>query len=475
MSYRYGDRKQIGLFPKCMDDYVSQDDPVRAYDAIVDSMDFDQLGIELNEDKIGNPQYDPKAMLKLLVYGYSYGWKSARKLERALHHNVSFMWLVGGLKPDFKTISESRRNNKNPLTKVLKQCARICMDLDLIEGNILFVDGSKFRANASIKNTWDKKKCERALEKIDERIESLLTECEATDEREEGLGSLIKMKEELKDENVLKSKIEKILEEIKAKGDKPHNTVDPECTRVNSVHGTNAGYNAQIVVDDKNGLIVNSDVVSENNDLNQFTNQIEQVNETLGKKCKTASADSGYSSTDDLEKIDDQKINVIVPSQRQVSKKKLKPFDKANFKYDKENNCYICPEGNVLRYSGFNKRKKHKDYLITDKFICRKCPNFGECTKSKSGRKIIRLRNEQLREKFESQYNEPESQEIYKRRMQKVELPFGHFKRNLKVSAFRLKGIEGTKAEMSLLSSCFNISRMITIFGVTGLIEKLNS
>jgi len=90
MSYRHGNREQIGLFPPSIEEYVKEDDPVRAYDAIVESFDFSALGIELDSDKVGCPQYDPKAMLKLLVYGYSYGVRSSRKLERAVYHNVSF-------------------------------------------------------------------------------------------------------------------------------------------------------------------------------------------------------------------------------------------------------------------------------------------------------------------------------------------------------------------------------------------------
>jgi len=317
----------MGIFPQCIEDYVKADDPVRAYDVIVESLDFSELGIELDSDKVGCPQYDPKAMLKLLVYGYSYGIRSSRKLERATYHNVSFMWLMGGLKPDHKTIAEFRRRNKKFLKKVLKQCARLCIKLDLIAGNTLFVDGSKIRANASIKNTWDKKKCEKYLKKIDKRIEAILSECDAVDDREEGEPSLVEMKEELKDKEELKSEVEKTLKELEEKEEKSINTTDSECTRIKSVHGTHAGYNAQAVVDEKHGLIVNSDVGSENNDLSQFANQIDQANNTLGKKCETACADSGYADTDELEKIDKEEIKVIVPSQRQASKKEPKPFN----------------------------------------------------------------------------------------------------------------------------------------------------
>ena len=95
MAYRYGHRYQIKLLPQSIEQYVAEDDPVRAYDAFVEALDFNELGIDINPNKVGNSTYDPKAMLKLLVYGYSYGIKSSRKLERETHHNLSFIWLRG--------------------------------------------------------------------------------------------------------------------------------------------------------------------------------------------------------------------------------------------------------------------------------------------------------------------------------------------------------------------------------------------
>ena len=146
MAYRIGNREQVMLLPPTIEDYVGEDDPVRAYDAFVEALNLEQLGIENEEVKVGNSAYDPKTMLKILVYGYSYGWRSSRKLERALHHNLSFIWLTGGMKPDHKTIAKFRRDNLAALKKVLRQCVRLCIDLKLIEGNTLFIDGSKIRA-----------------------------------------------------------------------------------------------------------------------------------------------------------------------------------------------------------------------------------------------------------------------------------------------------------------------------------------
>jgi len=471
MAYRHGNRGQMEFLPPSIEDYVSQDNPVRAYDAFVEALNFNELGIVLDEDKVGNSEYFPKAMLNLLVFGYSYGFRSSRKLERATHDNLSFVWLMGGLKPDHKTIAEFRRKNKSVLKNILKQCARLCIRLDLIAGNTLFTDGTKIRANASIKNTWTKEKCERCLKHIDEHIKSILNECDAVDEEEQQQGSLVKMKETLGEKETLKSKVQKILKELEAEQKKAINTTDPECTRINSLQGSHAGYNAQTVVDEKHGLIVSSDIVSKNNDLEQFAEQINQANETLEKKCETACADSGYANTTELEKIDKQGIKVVVPSQRQASKKEPGEFDKERFCYDSENDCYICPEEHQLPYSYFDQHKQYKVYTISDREICFNCRYFGTCTKSKDGRKVTRLINEETRLKLEARYEQPESQDIYKLRQQKVELPFGHIKRNLNVQSFLLRGLDGAKAEMSLLASCFNISRMITILGVPALVR----
>jgi len=471
MAYRYGNREQMALFPQVIEDYVAEDDPVRAYDAFVEALDFNRLEIVLDENKVGNPEYNPKAMLKLLIYGPSYGIRSSRKLERATYHNLSFIWLMGGLKPDHKTISTFRKDNRCVLKNVLKQCAQMCFKLDLIAGNSLFVDGTKIRANASIKNTWTKEKGREYLKKIDQRVEAILNECEAIDNQEQNQPSLVKLNKEIKDKQTLKAKVQAIITELKQDNIKSVNTIDKECTRINSIHGSHAGYNAQTVVDEKHGLIVNADVVSENNDVNQFANQIKQANETLGKKCSTACADSGYANTEELKQIDGQNIKVIVPSQRQASKKEPKEFDKERFNYNSEKDCYICPQGHKLTYESND--GKTKRYKITKSSICQQCNCFGKCTKSPGGRQINRLVDEETRLKLEAQYLQPESQVIYKLRKQKVELPFGHIKRNLGVKDFLLRGIDGVKAEMSVLATCFNVARMISIFGVAGLIKEL--
>jgi transposase len=460
------------MLPPTIEEYVGEDDPVRAYDAFVEALNLEQLGIEDEEVKVGNSAYDPKAMLKILVYGYSYGWRSSRKLERALHHNLSFIWLTGGLKPDHKTIAKFRRDNRAALKKVLKQCVRLCIDLKLIEGNTLFIDGSKIRANASINHTWTEEKCRKVLERTDKRIEDILKECEQADNSESG--THIRLSEELKDKGVLKEKVKGIVEKIKEEERTQLNAVDEDCIKVRGRQGTHAGYNAQIAVDEKHGLIVNSDVVNESNDTKQFSEQVRQANEVLGRKCKTACADAGYANTGNLKEAVEEGIEVIVPNQKQaLHKHEDALFGKDKFIYDKENNQYLCPEGKVLKYSHYSETKGHYLYRIKGPSNCLRCKHYGKCTNNMRGRAIIRLKDEHVKEELEALYISDKGQAIYKKRKEKVELPFGHIKSNLKAGAFLLRGLKGVNAEMAILSTCFNISRMLTILGMPRIMAAL--
>jgi transposase len=473
MALRQGNREQMQMLPSCVEEYVSEDAPVRVYDAFLDTLDLGGLGIKCDPAKEGNPSYDPRAMIKLLVYGYSYGVRSSRKLEREVNYNLSFIWLMGGLKPDFKTIAEFRRKNKEAIKISLKECVRLCIRLGLIDGNILFVDGSKMRANASIENSWTIEKAEKALPKLDKKIELLMDEVEAIDKAEEGQSSLVRVRKDLEKAQARKEQIKHVVEELRRDNRKSLNTVDRECMVVHSRQGSHAGHNAQVVVDDKHGLIVSTDAVETNNDLGQFSGQIEKANLEMGKKCRVGVADSGYARMSDLAKAVNDELQVIVPSQRIASKRAMGDFDKRNFVYDPGNDCYTCKQGHMLIPGGRTRKKDGIRYRITNKELCLGCQNYSKCTKAKRGRVIERLDDEALREQMEKTFALSENQAIYKRRKEKIELVFGHIKRNLGAGYFLLRGREGVRAEMSLLSICFNLRRMITLLGIAGLIQKL--
>ncbi|MFH1541629.1 MAG: IS1182 family transposase [bacterium] len=476
MAYKCGNRTQTTFLPSTIEDYVSKQDPVRVYDAFVDSLDLRALGIPL-DPKAGADEYFPRTMLKLLVYGYSYGIRSSRKLERACHHNLSFQWLMGGEMPDYRTIARFRGKYKEAIGKLLKQCVRLCIKLDLVEGNTLFTDGSKFRANASINNHWTKERCERRLEKIDKQIDQLLEDAEQLDSREDKETSMVKLNKEIESKEQLIKKIKETLNTLEETKQKSTNSTDPDCVKSSGRQGKHASYNVQSTVDNKHGLIVQAEAVSHSNDFNQLHRQITEATKTLEKKPENVCADAGYASTQDLKKIDSD-IKVVVPSTKQSQKEKgqdpLKDFDKEKFSYDKEKDEYVCPEGKRLSYQGLACKESLKKEYRASKKDCNQCPNYGVCTTSKSGRRIKRLDDEEIKEQLETIYSSPEGQRVYKSRKEKVELPFGHMKRNLGAGQFMLRGRPKVNAEVSILSTCFNIARMMHILSVPRLILELN-
>jgi transposase len=474
MAYRHGnDRSQMMVLPPKVDLFVSQQNPVRAYDAFVNALDFKEIGIDLNDHKVGNSEYDPRSMLKLLLFGYSYGVKSSRKLEREVHNNLSFIWLMKQLKPDHKTIAEFRRKNKTALKKAFTLCAKVCLNLGLIEGNVLFVDGTKIRANAGIANLHKEDWYKKQQDEIEERIRSLLDECERTDNDESACGSLVNMPEGLEKAEKLKESIEKILKEFKdkpeqTKTDGKINSVDPESVLTKGRQGTHCGYNVQNVVDDKNGLIVHTEVVSESNDLHQLAPQILKAEAELGHKCQVACGDAGYSNATQIAKLESPERIVVVPSKAQASGKEVSPFEKRSFAYDAVTDCYLCPEGHRLIFRRLKEKEQQKEYRIENRSDCRKCPNFGQCTESKQGRTITRHLLEETVEKVALRFKDPEIRKIYDRRKARIEHTFGFIKKVLGFGQFNLRGREGAGAEASIVATCFNITRMITILGGVG-------
>lgn len=468
MNSRTPNRFQRSLLPPAVEDYVLSNDPVRFYDAFVESLNLEELGIVTSQNKLGTPEYDPKTMIKILLYSYSYGFRSCRKIERALHHNLSFRWLAGDIKPNFRTIARFRKENADVITQFLKKTGRVCLKLNLIEGNVLFADGTKIRANASIDQSFTAEKLEKKLAALDKKIDDLMQKIETIDEIEATKSSLVEMHKELGTKEKLKEKISQALADINKSGKKRINLTDKDSLNFKSRQGAHAGYNAQVVTDEKHGLIVHAQTAEQNTDIGLLNEVIEQANQNLGEKhdCQTACADSGYYKVDDLKALGDKGIEVIVPSQRQACHQpQPKSFTKEAFIYDEKSNTYTCPAGHQLDRIHYQASKKADVYRIKGKSPCPECIFFGQCTSSPQGRTINRMKNEVYKQQCTAVYASPAGQRTYKRRKEVAELPFGYIKRTLNGGHFLVKGVKAVNAELSLMASCFNIRRLITILG----------
>ena len=175
------DREQVTLFPARLDEYVAEDNPVRAVDAFVDGIDLDGLGFHVQPLDIGRAGYHPQMMLKLYIYGNLNRVPSSRRLERECQRNIEVIWLTGQLAPDFKTIADFRKDNGPAIRKACREFIVLCRKLDLLSMASVAIDGSKFKAvNARDKN-FTEAKMKRRLERIDESIARYLSQLETAD------------------------------------------------------------------------------------------------------------------------------------------------------------------------------------------------------------------------------------------------------------------------------------------------------
>ena len=148
MSHIAGhDRSQTLLLPESVDDYVGPENPVRFIDAFVDGLDLTAAGfVRVMPSGTGRPGYALKDLLKLYVYGYLNRVRSSRRLEAAAHRNIEVIWLLRHLKPDFKTIADFRRDNRQAFRPIFRQFVLLCRQLDLFGRELLAVDGTRIKA-----------------------------------------------------------------------------------------------------------------------------------------------------------------------------------------------------------------------------------------------------------------------------------------------------------------------------------------
>ena len=173
------------MFPEAMDDYIEEDNPVQFIEAFVNKLDLKGMGFKYAEVKeTGRPPYNPADMLKLYVYGYLNRIRSSRSLEKETKRNIELIWLMKKLSPDFKTITDFRKDNCKQIKEVCKEFTLFCRGLDLFGKEFVSVDGSKFKAVNSKKRNFNEKKLNKKIKEIDKKTKKYLSELDENDKIE---------------------------------------------------------------------------------------------------------------------------------------------------------------------------------------------------------------------------------------------------------------------------------------------------
>jgi transposase len=467
MGYKIGvDRKQQTLLPISLDEYISEEHICRVIDAFTSQVDIVSLGFKYAECKeTGCRPYDPRMMLNLYLYGYLHRVRSSRRLQAEAVRNVEVMWLVNGLRPDDKTICNFRTDNTEALRKTFKTFVQMCRRLGLYGEETMAEDGTKFRANSSLKNHYGKTVVENELGRIEEKVRDYLKLLEEGDKEDEsgGTPSGEAIKAALEELRERKVEYEGIKRRLETEGEV--SKVDPDARLMRSGgdgREIDVCYNVQTVVDHKYRLIVDYEVTNNSSDAGNLYPMMKRAKEILEVEELTCLADKGFYDSEDIAACEANGITCLVAKKRAGGAVKTKEFRHEQFIYNAEEDRYTCPLGNTFEYKRSQKKNGGTEYRVYANYsACRQCPRRSECTSYKY-RELWRLPYQGVLDIVDERTRV--NKELYRKRQEIVEHVFGTVKAVWGYKQFLCRTIPKVSAEMGLAYMAYNMRRTYNIF-----------
>ena len=341
-TYRPYCPDQMFLLPPSLRDWLPENHLSYFVSDVVDNLDLDEIESFYEKDERGQPPYHPRMMTKVLVYAYCVGVFSSRKIQKRLLEDVAFRVLAADNRPDFRTISDFRKIHHKALEGLFKQVLRLAMAAGAIKLGRVALDGSKVKANASKHKAMSYGRMKEEERALKEEVRNLLAQAKAADDEEDARYGRDKSGDELPEElNRRETRLQRIREakraleerareeaeendksEKDAKGSKPkdkaqYNFTDPQSRIMKGADGFVQAFNAQVAVESVSQLIVGQAVTQEVNDKKQTTPMVTTIEQQAGQKPAELLADSGYCSDQNLEYLEERKINAYVATDRQ--------------------------------------------------------------------------------------------------------------------------------------------------------------
>ena len=470
------DRRQAVLLPEYLDDYVSEENPVRVIDVFVDELDLRALGFAgIVPEATGRPAYHPGLLLKIYIYGYINQIGSSRRLEREARRNVEMMWLTGRLAPDFKTIADFRKDNGPAIRASCRQFIALCRRLDLFAHAVAAIDGSKFKAVNTRDRNFTKAKLKKRMEQVEASIERYMAALETADRQEGELAQArsVRLKDKIAALGEQMRAFKALEPVVQAAPDQQVSLSDPDArSMATSGRGSGVvGYNVQTAVDAKHHLIVAHEVSNVGNDRGQLSNMAGQAKAAMGVETLDALADRGYFKGEEILACELIGVTPYVPKPLTSGAKAEGRFGKQDFVYSAEDDTWRCPAGERLtRHSTSVEDGMTLHIYWTTK--CGDCPLKPQCTTSKE-RRIKRWEHEAVIDAMQERLDRtPHAMRI---RRATVEHAFGTLKAWMGATHFRTRTLDKVKTEMSLHVLAYNLKRVIAILGPQPLIEAMRA
>src|SRR6201993_2264959 len=397
MTYITGhDRSQLLLLPEAVDDYVGSDNPVRFIDAFVDRLDLAAAGFGRVEPKVtGRPAYAPADLLKLYIYGYLNRVRSSRRLEAETHRNIEVIWLLRHLKPDFKTIADFRRDNRNAFRQVFRQFVVLCRQLDLFGRELLAVDGTRIKAVNNKDRNFTRASLTQFIKAADAKLDDYLQRLDKSDATESATGGsrVNNLAEKIAAVRERRERHKDMLAVLDQTGENQISLTDPDSRAMAAHTHVAVGYNVQVAVDAKHKLIVEQQVTNQVVDMGLLAQTAEPAKEVLEVERIAVVADRGYFKIEDIEACEKAGIDPYVPRPQRGLSVRSGFYRKDEFSYEPSTDSFLCPAGQRLGVYASSLRRGLKKINYANLIACRDCRLRAKCTKN-SFRTVSRLENE---------------------------------------------------------------------------------
>lgn len=475
MNYVFG-KQRSQVLVESIEEYVPEDSEVRVIDKLVDSFDVNSLGFSIgNNIDTGRPKYNPQDMLKLYIYGYYNGIRSSRKLEKQTVINKEVIWLLKGLQPKQRAISDFRKENTDALKQVFEVFVDFCNEIGLYGKALVAVDGTKIEASASKRRHISKSKLAVMKEKVQTQINEYMQALETNDRLIDNTENKQLSKAEIENAIAnLKERLDKYdnqYKDLETKGLNELNLTDPDARTVKfgANQGTDLGYNIQTAVDDKHNLIATFEVINSSADQGQLYNMAAKAKDKLKVEEIEVLADKGYYDIEDIVKCEENGIKTYVSKPKNSNPIGDSRYFLDKFKYIKDLDIYICPDGNSLEcmtIKGDALTKRYRNF-----HACENCKNKDKCTTAKDGKIVLRGPNEPMvelvRERLKNEMPK------YRKRQNIVEHPFGTIKRTMNFYYLLTRNFKMVRGEVSVAFFTYNLKRVISILGIEGLMSRI--
>ena len=509
VTFKQYAQDQMLLLPPHLGELIPEDHPVRVVSRVMDSLSLAPLLARYKGG--GTSSYDPRMMLKVLVYAYSQRLYSSRRIAKALRENVYFMWLAGGNKPDFRTINRFRGEI---LRGVMESVFAAVTDLLLEKGCVrledYFVDGTKIEANAGKYSYVWAKSTKRYKRQVKEKIHQLLREAEAENEAENAKYGDRDL-DEMEGKEVTADDVERTVQEIEERlADKAsrsarkairalrrdciprlrryeqqentlgargsYSKTDHDATFMRMKERTVAGeplkpaYNVQIGTE--NQFVLGYSLHQRPGDTGCLIPHLREWLRRWGHAPRRVITDAGYGSEENYAFLDGTGLGSYVKYNTfdREQKKRRRPtrFRPANWPYDAALDVYICPAGNRLTYKGIRTYTSANGYQsqsrVYEAHDCQGCALRPQCTRSQTNRRMqTSAKLQAYKRQAATNLNSPTGRTLRSRRLVEAEAVFGRLKHNWGFRRFLLRGIEKAETEWGILCMAHNLTRLATL------------